>query len=626
MVRRFVCVLAVSAAAVTMTTPVRALINPKFTPVHLVEQSETILALKMSAPDGKQVIRAKVTKRLKGGAADEEVLIDLSTAARPDWAKKIGAVAAARGDAPAMFFAGTYREEDGGDNNGDAVAFLQLDRDWVRLARGQGRTWEMLAVDAAMQGTWDGGSDTLFKVVEYVLEDPGSADVPVAVGVNWAERKDLGRVTGRVGMAQAVDLAGDGTFVLFVASTAGDRFFAWDAAAKDFRDVTAAKKAASKSVRAAWADFDGDGKVDLASWDGERLTLWRQSADGTFGAQGVEVREEFGGGIAGLAVVDSGTPGRAALVVAASRGVALVALGKGEEPVRATWLDLGTTDVKPLGAPAGCVAADLNQDGWPEIMEVFAKGALVYVGKAGGGFEPARITNVAAGAAPAAVSLGDYDMDGLLDFLIAGRDGCRLWANQGQLRFVETFEHTGEFFTTAGPGAVAAQVCDINNDGRQDAALFYAEGIPLIFFNRGFRSFGKSLSLTESGLVEGIADTKDGQQAGVVEDLNGDGAQDMALVLKNGGVMVFLRKTFEGEAPLSVRVFLPPGGCVGPVTVVGREGRRSLGAWNVVAGSSEAFLATQSAGEVRLTWTLPGGRPQEKKVVLETRPARVRLQ
>jgi hypothetical protein len=268
------------------------------------------------------------------------------------------------------------------------------------------------------------------------------------------------------------------------------------------------------------------------------------------------------------------------------------------------------------------LVADLDGDGACDILQIFEKGSLLWKGKQGaagaGGFEPAIKSVIATGCKDrSSACLGDYDMDGLLDVLTVGSEGCRLWNNRGGLKFVETFGHTGEMFTTAGPGGIACGTCDINNDGRQDAIIFYDDGIPLMFFNRGFRSFGKSLTLTEAGLVEGIADTKSGQQAGVVEDFNGDGAQDMALVLKNGDVMVFLRKTIDDDPPLAVRAVLPLGGpFAGPVTVTGWDGKRCLGAWNVVGGSSSAFFGKSGNGAVTLRWNLPGGKPQERQVKL----------
>ena len=109
-------------------------------------------------------------------------------------------------------------------------------------------------------------------------------------------------------------------------------------------------------------------------------------------------------------------------------------------------------------------------------------------------------------------------------------------------------------------------------------------------------------------------------------DLDGDGAQDLVMVLVGGELMFFLRD--PGEAtPLALSAGLPAdGACAGPVTVVGWRGKHCLGAWNVAAGSTEAFVAVPGANTVKLCWQFPGGKPQEKEITLEGKPQRLAIQ
>jgi hypothetical protein len=73
-----------------------------------------------------------------------------------------------------------------------------------------------------------------------------------------------------------------------------------------------------------------------------------------------------------------------------------------------------------------------------------------------------------------------------------------------------------------------------------------------------------------------------------------------------------------------VRVTLAPGGsCGGPVTVSAVNDRRPLGAWAVSPGTGEARFCRIDAGEVTVTWQLPGGEPKKKTVTLEDK--RIRL-
>lgn len=604
-----------------IATPLMALINPSFTPQHLLEQSETILVIKFGTQNDRTVLKGEIIECIKGDiAAGDKIDIDLKPEANVHWAPVIKQLINKRGETSTMLFAGSYIKDDAIGEE-EEIAFLQIDRQWVSLAANGSGKWTMSGVDVSMQGTWDGASDMLVKMINYLKAEAGNAEVPVAVGVNWAGRKKLGRITGKVAAAQAIDMTGSGQYTLYLASDGGDRLWRWEKKSKKFTDVTDATKLSSKSLQALWLDCNCDGKLDLLSWNGEKLELWLQGADGCF-SEAVNFADKYlANGIVAMRPIGTGVSSERTVAAATPTGVMLLDF-KCETEVKITTTILPLAEEKQLGAANGMIVADLNGDSFPDILEVFGQGSLLYAGKNDGSFEKGGLLNVKVDATEGKTSMvaGDFDGDELPDILTTGSNGCRLWANRGAFCFEEVFELSGEMFTTAGPGALGCNVCDINNDGYQDIALFFAEDIPLIFFNRGFRSFGKALSLTEVGTVEGIADTKIGQQAGVVEDLNGDGAQDMAIVLRNGDVMVFLREVYDSEAPLSIRAFVPADAiCAGPVKVSAVAGKRNSGVWNVFAGEPGAFLGTPAAGELTLKWQLPGKAVQQKKFVLENR-------
>jgi hypothetical protein len=147
---------------------------------------------------------------------------------------------------------------------------------------------------------------------------------------------------------------------------------------------------------------------------------------------------------------------------------------------------------------------------------------------------------------------------------------------------------------------------------------------PQVFFNRGFRSTGHAhaLDLAERELLP-QADA--GQQAGCLADLNGDGAQDMVIVLSNGEGWIFYREVMD-VLGLAARAVLPVGGdYAGPVTVVGWTYDRCLGARNVVPGTGEGFLGQIEAGPCKLTWRFPGGKPRQRETVVENEAVRVIL-
>jgi hypothetical protein len=612
-------VMVVAAALVVLGgASALALINPNFTPNDLVEQSEQVLVVKLSKPDAQNRVKMEVVRALKG--KKPEAALSLELPKDNDWAKKIGEVAGARGADPVPLFIGKYKER-GGEAGGEGAealegGLLQLDRDWVVMQRGKDNVWHMVQVDAGKQGTWDGGSDMLIKEVEYILKNPDDR-VPVEVGCNWSGFKTLpAKMEGAARVALAVDLDGKGSVVLHVGAVGGDRLFGWDAAKKDFADLTGARKLAAKSRSAAWADFDGDGRLDLASWDGAALTIHSQGADGIFGKP-ADAGVKLEGAVLSLAALDVGGGKRAGMLVGTDKGPVVV------KPAPDGWkaeaLAVPAETLAALGKASACLVADLDGDGWADVFQPFEKGGLIFKGKGAGAFEAPVKNDMGTGKDLAVSAVGDYDMDGQLDIYMVGPECCQFWNNRGGLKFAEVFGLSGEMCYTAQPGGVAVQTTDINNDGLQDLFIALTEGYPHIYFNRGFRSFGKALSIVWMN-QDFMAETKEGQQTAVMADFNGDGAQDMAVVLKSGAVTVFLRAVIGGDEakPIQARVLLPAGaGTAGPATVTGWSSQRCLGAWSVTPGSSGALFGLGSPGEVKLKWKLPGGAEGGTTVELE---------
>ena len=614
--------IAVTAAAAVVllvlgTVSALALINPNFTPNDLVEQSDQILLVKLSKPDNKSQVKMEVLRALKGQKPEGALVLDLSAASQKEWAKHVGELAGARGDSPVPLFIGKYKERgEGEDAEPIEAGLLQLDRDWVVMDRGKGNVWNMSHVDAKKQGTWDGGSDMLIKLVEFILKYPDDR-VPVDVGCNWSGSKKPGKVEGEARTALALDLDGKGRFVLYVGASGGDRLFGWDAAKKDFADLTGARKLAAKSRLAAWADFDGDGRLDLASWDGTALLICTQGADGSFGAKPAEAGVKVEGSWLSLAALEVGAGKRAGLLVGTDRGPAVVRPAEGGWKAEA--LAVPEKAIEALGKASACLVADLDSDGWADVFQPFEKGGLIWKGKGAGAFEAAAKNEMGSGKDLASCTAGDYDMDGLLDIYMVGPECVHFWNNRGELKFAEAFGHSGEMCYTAQPGGVVAQTMDINNDGLQDLFIANSSEYPHVYFNRGFRSFGKALSIIWEN-QDFMAETGKGQQCGAMADLNGDGAQDLVAVLKDGNVVVFLRAVPEGEEtlPLSAQALLRAGaGTAGPVTVTGWSDRRCLGAWSVSPGSTGGFFGLAAPGEVKLKWKLPGGAELGTKVELE---------
>jgi hypothetical protein len=610
-----------------------AAINPGFTPNDLVNQAHTILIVKLGKPvdkspakpkkkdddeddedeedQGLKVVPLEVLEVLKGKKPEAKLKLDLSTSPQRAWAGRVAQIAAARGDAPVPLFIGKFKDKGQGDEAVQEIEgmLLPIDRTWVICTGGKGGVWNMDSTSTHLLGTWDGGSDMLIEAVRYLLRNPGDK-VPIVDGVKWAGKRELGKLPGTVNAVLPVDLSGKGKFLLFAACSQGDRLYAWDAAKKSFADVGAKHKLDSKSVRAAWADFDADGRPDLASWDGSKLRLHLRGADSGF-ARKLELEAGPRGEVLGLAAMGAGAGGKPGLLVSTA-GAPLLLRPGGDGKYAAARLPVGGNSLKDLGAASACLAADFDGDGLCDVLQPFEKAGLAYKGKGGGEFEPARRISIATVKGRAASCTGDYDMDGKLDVWLAGPATCTQWNNRGAFKFVETFQHSGEIVYTAGYGGTVVQTCDFNNDGLQDLFLGLrnnqrAGASVHLYFNRGWRSFGKALTLVWGNTVF-TDETAQGIRTGLVADFNADGAQDMAVVLNDGKLRVYLREAKEDSPPLSVRV-LPPAKFAhpGPIAVTGWSDTRCLGAWNLAPGSTGGFFGAAQSGRFRFEWQLPGG-------------------
>ena len=141
-----------------------------------------------------------------------------------------------------------------------------------------------------------------------------------------------------------------------------------------------------------------------------------------------------------------------------------------------------------LGRPSACVVADLDNDGFVDVLQPAERGSLLWKGKAGG-FEKPRRVAVATGGGTALAAVGDFDQDGLLDIFLAGQEKNTLWENDGKGNFREVLRFSGSPGYKCPVGACGVQALDLNHDGRMDLCLIYEQDELLYHFNRGFRSF-----------------------------------------------------------------------------------------------------------------------------------------
>jgi hypothetical protein len=467
---------------------------------------------------------------------------------------------------------------------------------------------------------WNGGTDMLRRAVTYALEDD-AANFWITEGVSWSpDPQKAATLDGAIKSVRPVDLSGDGKLALFVARDKGDQLFACERGARKLVNITAERELESKSLVYAWGSFAGQQRLDLISYDGKTATLFAQQADRKFKSNPLDLGKALAGGCISLTALDVGAKERAGLVVGGSGLPVIVALDE-KGKATCTALTAPGIDLAKLGTAGVCLVADFDGDAIADILAVRQDGGILFRGAAPGKFKPGEVSAVKCRDAVAGVCVGDLDGDGGLDVLVAGGAARFMWINDGKGNFAQRFSAVGEMMTHDLTLLVAdCMVGDVNNDGRQDVLWTYAtNAAPVTYYSRGFLSFGHShsIDISEMHFLPDANNARDGAQSACLADLDGDGAQDMALALVNGDIWCLFQSTDDNKAPVVVAEVPLASEYKGPVTCTGWVGKRCLGAWNAMPGTSPGWFGGQEDGPVTITWRLPGGRPQSSTVYLK---------
>lgn len=376
---------------------------------------------------------------------------------------------------------------------------------------------------------------------------------------------DVGIPTYRL----ALSLMAGGSLALGSAGAVG--------AAIDWVPAPLPAPAAVPAIAAAWGDYDGDGRPDLAAAAlGAGIQLYRNKADGSFESVGERLPNVGRYYVQGVAWVDIDNDGDLDLFGTAWQTGHVLYRNDGrggfERDERSREL---------LGATRGMVSAwmDADGDGWVDVVVANGGGASedpigYFLGGPEGVFKAGRgsgsaVVGYGAGAAwgdydgdgdadvvvpvgwtgpnpflvneggdglrsvvPSPLRLGgetsggtsaawgDYDNDGDLDLFVAGGGlGDALYRNDGKGQFTRIQAVRDQLAPGATNGAVWA---DFDNDGWLDLMVANRTGAPFVLRNLGDGTFAvvadNAISLRES--------TSNGLAIG---DYNGDGALDVAV-------------------------------------------------------------------------------------------------
>jgi hypothetical protein len=308
-------------------------------------------------------------------------------------------------------------------------------------------------------------------------------------------------------------------------------------------------------------DFNGDGKPDLAilTWglsSTSYLTILLGNGDGSFNAKptvvAVSLPNEGGDGIAGtMAAADFNGDGKLDLAVVGdyiSAGGVGILLGNGDGTFTAAGPNLD-----PNGDFALIATGDFNGDGIPDFVtpNYFEYGGspTIFLRKGDGTFTFSKVPFTLA-YFPTSVVVGDFNGDGVLDLAFSDLNGVEIALGHGDGTFTET---------SASPMPVPSElyslaVGDFNHDGKPDIAGLdeYDDRIVLLV-GAGDGTF------TVTATTPAISQIWLGPFAIVAADFNEDGVPDLAMLTKNVATASILLTTPTETATVTVNNIAPIG-------------------------------------------------------------------
>lgn len=266
------------------------------------------------------------------------------------------------------------------------------------------------------------------------------------------------------------------------------------------------------------ADFNNDGKLDLAGVRnggfGDVVVIALGSGDGTFQGARTYQAGESGAQLVGLVAADFNGDGKLDLAVPNSfDNTVSIFLGNGDGTFQ-PQLTFATGTY-----PVSVIAADFNGDGKTDLVVSGNGGLSILLGNGDGTFQQHNDFFQAIAFTTSSLAVGDFNADGKLDLAFAAE-------NNGGGPYIFLGNGNGTFQTPKGyatPGwPTSMTTADLNGDGKLDLIAAWtsttsAAGGVSIFLGNGDGTFNASGNYTVGYSPVGVA----------VTDVNADGKLDL---------------------------------------------------------------------------------------------------
>lgn len=345
-----------------------------------------------------------------------------------------------------------------------------------------------------------------------------------------------------------------GTCTITVANPGGASSFPFNFVAKTATGISFAPRVdyptggtitgvGAGSASIAFADFNGDGKLDIAvsNYGSNTISIFLNKGDGSFGSPVMTtIGPPSNPGLAGIVAADFNEDGKTDLIVSGSQGD-IVLLGNGDGTfAQASAISGG-------GEFYHALATDLNGDKHLDLVAAGNSYLMVALGAGNGTFSPATTLPAAevmppppqypqgVAASPWEIDIGDLTGSGKSDivggiFYPNAAAGVAVYEGNGDGSFqVPTWQSTAPYI----PDSVA--LADFNGDGKLDVLLGYTISAEVALGN-GTGSFNvvSQIPVYQGGqftFVRAADLDQDGKPDALVAD---DGAGVLTVVLNNG--------------------------------------------------------------------------------------------